>query len=267
MDSMPVCNMVSLQNWHNRLGHLNIQATKQLLISKKIPFNDDFSDCKTCLEMKSTRVSFPTISGSRSSRVGELLHMDLAIIGEPGLNDEKYFLLIIDDYSRFSLFYALKAKSNCYNVIKFLIQQIYNKTGRFPAKIRSDNGGEFIDDRLVTLYQDHGITRQTSCAYTPMKNGVAERNIQTVTNSGNCNLKLSGFPHEYWPLAFETANDTRNISLNEAGKSPYELWHSVLPDLALYRTFGEPGYAHILTRHSKLDANASLLYFVGMSKE
>lgn len=267
VDYSPVCNMVSLQNWHNRLGHLNIQATKKLLISKEIPFKDDISDCKTCLEMKSTRATFQPISGSRSSRAGELLHMDLATIGEPGLNDEKYFLLIIDDYSRFSFFYALKAKSNCFSVINFLIQQIYNKTGQYPAKIRSDNGGEFIDDRLVTLCQEKGIIRQTSCAYTPMQNGIAERNIQTVTNSGNCNLKLSGFPNEYWPLAFDTANDSRNIALNAAGKSPYELWNGILPDLEMYRTFGEPGYAHILTRRSKLDAKASLLYFVGISKE
>ena len=180
--------------------------------------------------------------------------MDLATVGEPGVNDEKYFLLIIDDFSRFSFFYALKSKSSCFSVINFLVEQIHNKIGQYPAKIRSDNGGEFIDDRLVTLCQEKGIIRQTSCAYTPMQNGIAERNIQTITNSGNCNLNFSGFPKIYWPLAFDTAYNTRNIALNALGESPYELWHDVLPDLERYRTFGEPGYAHTLTRRSKLDA-------------
>ena len=253
--------MLSLKDWHNRFGHLNIETTKKLLISQKIAFNDNFTDCKTCLEMKSKRVSFPTISGSRSLRVGELLHMDQASVGEPGLNDEKYFFLIIDDYSRFSFFYALKSKSSCFGLINFLIEQIHNKTGQYPAKIRSENGGEFIDDRLVTLCQEKGILRQTSCAYTPMHNGIAERNIQTITNSGNCNLKFSGFPKLYWPFAFDIANNTRNIALNAVAKSPYEIWHDDLPELKMYRRiFSE-------TRRSKLDAKASLLYYVGFSKE
>ena len=259
------CNMTSLQTWHNRLGHLNIQATKKLLISKEIPFNDDFSDCKTCLEMKSRRVSFQSISGPRSSRVGELLHMDLATIGELGLNEEKYFLLIIDDYTRYSFFYPLKRKSDCFNAISSLIMQIFNKTGRYPEKIRSDNGGEFVNSDFNSLCQEKGIIQQTSCDYTPMQNGVSERNIQTITNSGNCNLKLSGFPNEYWPLAYDFANSTRNLKPNSDGKTPFELWHGISPDISMYRTFGEPGYAKILTQRKKLDEKAISLFFVGIS--
>ncbi len=53
---------------------------------------------------------------------------------------------------------------------------IRNKTGRYPEIIRSDNGREFTDNRMVSLCEEKGIERQ----YTPQQNGVAERNIQTI---------------------------------------------------------------------------------------
>ena len=41
--------------------------------------------------------------------------------------------------------------------------------------LRSDNGGEFVNQDLKQHLDDHGITHQTTCPYTPHQNRVAER--------------------------------------------------------------------------------------------
>ncbi|GJT01388.1 ribonuclease H-like domain-containing protein [Tanacetum coccineum] len=41
--------------------------------------------------------------------------------------------------------------------------------------IRSDNGTEFVNNKMSDLFTSLGIIHQTSCSYTPQQNGIAER--------------------------------------------------------------------------------------------
>ena len=46
--------------------------------------------------------------------------------------------------------------------------------------LQSDNGTEFMDQVLGNFLQHHGIRHQTSCTYTPQKNGLAERKNKQI---------------------------------------------------------------------------------------
>ncbi|GJT51217.1 putative RNA-directed DNA polymerase [Tanacetum coccineum] len=51
--------------------------------------------------------------------------------------------------------------------------------------IRSDNGTEFINNKMEQFLKEKGIIHQTSCAYTPQQNGIAERKHRHLLNAFN----------------------------------------------------------------------------------
>jgi histone deacetylase 1/2 len=76
----------------------------------------------------------------------------------------KYFILFLDDYSRYTWFYPLQTKDQALPVFKQFKLQIENQ---FDAKIKclqSDNGGEYRS--FMTFLQQSGILHRFSCPYT-----------------------------------------------------------------------------------------------------
>ncbi|KAM2347418.1 hypothetical protein ACFX1X_011202 [Malus domestica] len=82
---------------------------------------------------------------------------------------------------------------------KFNIFHQYIAT-QFDKKIqtlRSDNGGEYVNHAPHNYLQEHDIVHQTTCAYTPQQNGVAEKK--------NRHLLEVVYPHQWGkfdPCAF-----------------------------------------------------------------
>ncbi|GJY67270.1 retrovirus-related pol polyprotein from transposon TNT 1-94 [Tanacetum coccineum] len=96
-----------------------------------------------------------------------LLHMDLfGPMRIQSINGQKYILVIVDDYSRFTWVKFLRLKDEIPEfVIKFIkmIQVCLNAT---VQNIRSNNGTEFVNQTLRAYYEDVGISHQTSVART-----------------------------------------------------------------------------------------------------
>jgi hypothetical protein len=59
------------------------------------------------------------------------------------LNGSKYFLLFVDDYSRFCWVYFLKSKANVFVEFVRFKTAVELETGNKLKMLRSDNGGEF----------------------------------------------------------------------------------------------------------------------------
>ncbi|XP_071688787.1 uncharacterized protein [Rutidosis leptorrhynchoides] len=59
------------------------------------------------------------------------------------------------------------------------------KARKFQVSIkcfRSDNGTEFVNNQMNNFLQRNGIIYQTSCAYTPQQNGIAEKKHRHLLN-------------------------------------------------------------------------------------
>ena len=54
---------------------------------------------------------------------------------------------------------------------KALVEKQY---GHQIIKLRSDNGGEYVNNKLTTFCTKKGIQQQHTIPYTPQQNGVAE---------------------------------------------------------------------------------------------
>ena len=74
-----------------------------------------------CLRAKQTRLSFP-ISENKTKRIFDLIHCDLwGPYRTPTHSGARYFLTIVDDYSRGVWLYLLNEKSEAPNVLKNFI--------------------------------------------------------------------------------------------------------------------------------------------------
>ncbi|KAD4178669.1 hypothetical protein E3N88_27260 [Mikania micrantha] len=96
------------------------------------------------------------------------------------MSGARYFLSIIDDFSRRVWVYVIKHKSDTFNKFKEWKVLIENQTGRRIKKLRSENGLEFCNDSFNQFCKENGIARHLTVPGTPQQNGLAERMNRTL---------------------------------------------------------------------------------------
>lgn len=107
--------------WHQRLRHLNFRNLTRL--SKKGIVKDhpklskvDNLICKSCQMGKQIRVSHKKVISIRTTRSLELLYMDLAgPTRTESLGGKKYFMVVVNDFSRYTWVSFLRGKSEAFN--------------------------------------------------------------------------------------------------------------------------------------------------------
>ncbi|KAJ9554889.1 hypothetical protein OSB04_009503 [Centaurea solstitialis] len=104
--------------WHKRLSHLNFKTLNQLCINDLVIGLPDYrytkeSLCAACEKGKQTRASFKSKQISSISSPLQLLHMDLfGPVNVQSIGGKKYTLVIVDEYSRYTWVFFLRAKSD-----------------------------------------------------------------------------------------------------------------------------------------------------------
>ncbi|GJT75690.1 integrase, catalytic region, zinc finger, CCHC-type containing protein [Tanacetum coccineum] len=197
--------------WYRRLSHLDFgtinDLTKHDLVDDlpKLKYSKDHL-CYACEQGKSKKSSHqPKLVPSTHSKL-ELLHMDLC---EPmrveTINEKKYILVIVDDYSRFTWVYFLHTKDETPEIIKKFIAQVQLNYNAKIHKIHTDNGTEFNNATLEAHYKKLGIMQKISNARTPQQNGVVERRNRTLVEAAHTMLIISRLLEFLWAEAISTA--------------------------------------------------------------
>jgi transposase InsO family protein len=83
------------------------------------------------------------------------------------IDGNKYGLVIIDDYSHFTLVFFLQYKSKTKDVLKKLLRMTQNKFDAKVKKIRSDNCTEFKNTQVEDFLDEQDIKHEFSAPYTP----------------------------------------------------------------------------------------------------
>jgi hypothetical protein len=104
------------RRWHARLGHLNFQAMKKMAREGLVRGLPELSQveqlCDAYLAGKQRRTSFPDQAQYRAERVLELVHGDICGKIAPATpSGNQYFLLLVDDRSRFTWIAGTKGSS------------------------------------------------------------------------------------------------------------------------------------------------------------
>ncbi|GKB40412.1 retrovirus-related pol polyprotein from transposon TNT 1-94, partial [Tanacetum coccineum] len=198
-----------------------------------------------------------------------LLHMDLfGLVTPRSINHEKYTLVIVDEYSRYTRVYFLKKKSQAPETIMSFIKRVENENDIKVKQLRTDNGTEFRNIILVNFCDKKGIFQKISSPYTPEQNGVAERKKRTLIEAARTMLSGYVFSKQYWTEAVATACYTQNRStiVKRHLKTPYEIFRKIIPNINFLHVFGCPVYIHNHKDHlEKFDEKANDGYLLGYS--
>lgn len=194
LQQTPASYQVSLSShlWHMRLGHPSpsrLRLASPLLPSKTTSFDNN---CSVCPMAKQTRLPFQ-LSLISTKAAFDLLHCDIWGPHKiPTHSGARFFLTIVDDFTRCTWIFLMQHKSETQNLLKSFV--IFAQT-QFHANIKTirvDNGSEFFSMR--EFFQNHGIAYQRTCVYTPQQNGVVERKHRHILTVARALLFQSHLP-------------------------------------------------------------------------
>ncbi|KAL6346953.1 hypothetical protein AAG906_006013 [Vitis piasezkii] len=161
--------------WHHRLGHA---ATDILAKSHRLPTH---------------------LSSFHASKPLELVYTDIwGPASVTSTSGAKYFILFVDDYSRYTWLYLLQSKDQALPIFKQFKLQVENQ---FDAKIKclqSDNGGEFRS--FMSFLQEFGVLHRFHVLTTHPKMGELNKHRHVVET------RLALLAHAGLPLNFHGNN-------------------------------------------------------------
>ncbi|CAI7927171.1 unnamed protein product [Closterium sp. NIES-54] len=221
--------------WHHRLGHLTLPRLRSMashslvsglpLLFPSLPplLAPPRAPCVAgCLRATPHSSSLRPATGPFQN-----LHLDVwGPAPTLGPEREHYFLVVVDDYSRYTTVFPLAKKSE---VTSTLIRWLLATEGTHGCRVRclhSDRGGEFLSDVLAGFCGEHGIRQSWTLPESPQQNGVAERRIGLVMDIARTSMIHARTPHFLWPYTLRYAAHQLNLQplVSRPEVSPTSLW-------------------------------------------
>ncbi|GJV67993.1 retrovirus-related pol polyprotein from transposon TNT 1-94 [Tanacetum coccineum] len=169
---------------------------------------------KSWLWHQSKKASHPPKPVPNSKQRLHLLHMDLCgPMRVESINDKRYVLVIVDEYSHYTWVHFLKSKDEAPEEIKTFLKKITVLLQASVIIVRTDNGTEFKNQVLKEYFDSVGISHQASSVRTPQQNGVMERRNRTLVEAARTMLIFSHAPLFLWDEAVTTACYTHTAPL------------------------------------------------------
>ena len=231
--------VVDIGTWHNRLGHASLSRLD--LISEDLGTtrqkNKGNTYCHICHLAKQKKLSFPS-SNNMCNSIFELLHIDVwGPFSVETVDGYKYFLTIVDDYSRATWIYLMRTKSEVLTVFPAFVTLVENQYNVKVKYVRSDNAPEL---KFTAFFKEKGILPFHSCPETPEQNSVVERKHHHILNVARAFMFQSQIPLAYWGDCVLTAAFVINRTPSPllGSKTPHELLTGKKPLYDQIRTFG-----------------------------
>ncbi|CAI7757991.1 unnamed protein product [Closterium sp. NIES-53] len=232
--------------WHHRLGHPSLprlrgMASRALVsyLPRSLPPLPPrpAPTCVPCVEgwqhAAPHSSSFPPTEAPLQT-----LHMDVwGPVRVRGQGHERYFLLDVDDYPRYTTVFPLRTK---------------------------DRGGEFSSNLLRAFCRSEGIRQTFTLPASPQQNGIAERHIGMVMDVARTSMIHAAAPHFLWPFAVQYAahhiNLQPRVSMPET--TPTLRWTGKVDNASAFRVWGSRAFVRD-TIADKLSSHAVSCVFLG----
>ncbi|CAI7803102.1 unnamed protein product [Closterium sp. NIES-54] len=255
------CRLLTHQTllWHRCLAHPSMPCLhgmhSRLLVSglpRSLPPLPP-SPAPPCLPCDEGLQRTAPQSSSFPSTIAPLqtLHMDVwgpARVSGPCR--ERYFLLVVDDYTRYTTVFPLRSKGEVPDVLIHWIRAVrLQLCERFREdlpvlRLHSDRGGEFSSDLLRDFCRGEGILRSFTLLASPQKNGVAECRIGLVMEVARTSMIHAAAPYFLWSFAVRDAAHQLNlwprVSLPET--SPTLRWMGKVGDALVFWAWGSRAF-------------------------
>ncbi|CAI7880543.1 unnamed protein product [Closterium sp. NIES-53] len=247
---LPPCSCRPLSHetllWHHRLGHPSLprlrgMASRTLVsgLPRSLPPLPP-GPAPTCVPcVKGRQRAAPHSSEFPPTEAPlQTLHMDVwGPARVRGQGHERYFLLVVDDYSHYTTVFLLRSK---------------------------DRGGEFSSDLLRAFCRAEGIRQTFTLPASPQQNGIVERRIGMVMDVARMSMIHAAAPHFLWPFAVQYAAHQINlqprVSLPET--TPTLRWTGKVGDASVFRVWGSRAFVRD-TPADRLSSHAVPCVFLG----
>ncbi|CAI7796053.1 unnamed protein product [Closterium sp. NIES-53] len=268
-----LCRLLSHQTllWHHRLRHPSVPRLRgmhsRLLVSglpRSLPPlpPSPAPPCLPCVEGWQRAAPHSSLFPPTTAPL-QTLHKDLwGPSHVSGQGRERYFLLVVDDYTRYTMVFPLRSKGEVPDVlIPWICAVRLQLRERFRQdlpvlRLHSDRGGEF-SDLLRDFCHGEGILQSFTLPASPQQNGIAERRFGLVMEVARTSMIHAAAPHFLWPFAVRYAAHHLNlwprVSLPET--SPTLRWTGNVDDALVLRVWVSRAFVHN-TSADKLSTHA-----------
>ena len=271
---------VTAETWHRCLGHRSFDEAAQEKIRKGViglevrevlrsPNKISKTGEKICSVGTAGRQQKEAMTGTCQKTVNllEFVHSDVCgpmQVATP--SGDHYFATFIDEASGRLAVALLRTKGEVFDNFIIYRRHAEKDTGKKIRNLRSDGGGEYINERFTTYLREAGMVKQTTPPYTPAHNAIAERANRTIVEMAGCMLAEANLGYEFWGYAvLATAHIINRMpSRAHEGKRPVEIWGGIKPSIGHLRVLGCP--AHVLVpveTRRKLDPKSVRCLFIG----
>jgi hypothetical protein len=179
-----------------------------------------------------------------------------------------YFLLLVDDLSRYMRVVVLGSKGEAADAIRRAQAAAGAECGRKLRVLRTDNGGEFTAAEFASYCADEDVQRHYCASYSLQQNGIVERRNQAVVGMARALLKQRRMPAVFWGEAVVTVVYILNRSPTKAlnGRTSYEAWHGRKPTVSHLRVFSCLAFGKELGHIGNLDDRSTPGVFIGYAE-
>lgn len=251
------------QVWHDRLGHLSITSTNNLIRKQGalgitgMKTRVSTGICPHCATGKSHRQMFGKSIPWRYHATQPLERIAADVCGPLPVTvlGHKYILVIMDEYTRMVHIQPMQEKSQSTGLIKSFIMwsEKYHSYSRKDSptvkELHTDGGGEFVNHELNDWLERKYIKHTLTQPHTPQQNGMVERANRTLLEGARAMMHRANAPYGFWALAVDAYCFIRNrvsIRENGQGRTPYSMWtkgnHKY--DIRNLRTWGCDVWVH-----------------------
>ncbi|CAI7843629.1 unnamed protein product [Closterium sp. NIES-54] len=275
------CRLLSHQTllWHHRLGHPSMPRLRGMhscLLVSGLPRSlpplppSPTPPCLHCVEGRQRAAPHSSSFPPKTAPL-QTLHMDVwgpaRVIGQ---SCERYFLLVVDDYTWYTTVFPLHSKGQVVDLlipwIRTVCLQLLERFGKdLPVlRLHSDRGGEFSSNLLREFCHGEGILQSFTLPDSPQQNGIVERRIGLVMEVTRTSMIHAAAPHFLWPFAVQYAAHQLNlwprVSLPETSSTLR--WTGEVGDASVFRVWGSCAFVHD-TYADKLSPCAIPCVFLG----
>jgi hypothetical protein len=158
-----------------------------------------------------------------------------------GYGNFLYFMLIVNNFSRYIFIFFLKHRNDALKYFKEYQVAVEKYLGVKISVIRIDNAPELIEGDFRVYCLEEGIMMEKTVPDASQQNSVIECANQTVESSMCALLLDAGLPLFFWPLAAQAAVHVGNKLPHSAlpkNTTPFKRWFGVKPDISHFRAFG-----------------------------
>jgi len=175
---------ININVLHRRLGHLRLDNCHLMVNCRlvdgvdKITGKEEF--CEGCAYGRSKRKPHPP-TGTRTRRRLERIHVDICGPLPSSIGGNHYFLLIVDEHTRYMWTEFMPKKSDAFARLRRWKLRAERETDLKLRHLKSDGGMEFSSKAFEEWLAVDGMTHERSALYEHEQNGLAERGIQTIS--------------------------------------------------------------------------------------